>query len=125
MNLIPRLSKGRWAEELAQQYLIQRGLTPLTQNYRCKWGEIDLILRDGNILVFVEVRYRQHQQYGGGISSITAQKQQRIASTAQHYLQQQRFVQLPTCRFDAVILSHSATNTAPDILWLKDAFRLT
>ncbi|ALG66897.1 YraN family protein [Beggiatoa leptomitoformis] len=123
MSSPTRADKGHWAEELAQQYLIQQGLIPITQNYRCKFGEIDLILWEKAILVFVEVRYRQTQHYGGGIASINKQKQQRIVTTASLYLQQQPFHPQPTCRFDAIILSGNI-NTTPDIQWLKDAFRV-
>jgi putative endonuclease len=109
---------GKAAEELATIYLQKQGLTLLTSNYRCKYGEIDLVMRDGKSLVFVEVRLRSSARFGGAASSITQQKQRKIAITAESYLQQHGN---QACRFDAVLMDRSE----PDhIEWIKNAFEV-
>ncbi len=94
--------RGQQAEALALIWLQQRGLVCITRNYRCRMGEIDLIMRDGNTLVFVEVRQRRSARFGGAAASITPAKQARLARTAEHYLQ--TLASLPPCRFDAILL---------------------
>lgn len=79
-------TRGETAELLAAQYLSNQGLKLLKRNYRCRHGEIDLILQDGDTLVFAEVRLRSHNHYGGAAASINAAKQKRLIRTAQHYL---------------------------------------
>ncbi len=107
---------GRHAEELAADYLQQRGLRLVARNYSCRLGEIDLILTDGPVLVFAEVRLRRNPGYGGAAASITAAKRQRILRAARHYLsgKQER-----PCRFDVVLLAALAMDR---IEWIKDAF---
>lgn len=97
-----RARKGADAEQLAADYLKARGLSLVTRNYRCRGGEIDLILKEGEVLVFVEVRARASGDFGGAAASITAAKQARIRLAAQHYLQRHG-IDAP-CRFDAVLL---------------------
>lgn len=109
---------GKVAEELAATYLQQQGLTLLTSNYRCKFGEIDLIMRDGQSLVFVEVRLRSNASFGGAASSITAQKQRKIAMTAEHYLQHHGN---QACRFDAILMDKAELR---QIDWIKSAFEV-
>ncbi len=111
----PKQQSGDAAERRAEALLTGRGLTTVDRNYRCKGGEIDLIMRDGDSLVFVEVRLRRHKDFGGSLSSIDQRKQRRLIIAAQHYLQRQRW-QGP-CRFDVVGFdgSHEAN-------WIKDAF---
>lgn len=104
---------GVLAEEQAARFLAARGLKILARNYRCRGGEIDLVCRDGNILVFVEVRLRTNRSFGGAAASITAAKQRRITLAANHYLAGKP---LPACRFDAVLLD--GTN----IDWIRNAF---
>ncbi len=111
------MSVGAQAEQLAARFLQQRGLSLVQQNYRCRHGEIDLIMRDGSTLVFVEVRLRSHRDFGGAAASITATKQAKLVHTAQHYLTTLRHT--PPCRFDAVLLQ-SLEHADPE--WLKDAF---
>jgi len=115
-------SRGQWAEELAHTYLCEQGLQTIVRNYRCKAGEIDLIMLDQDILVFVEVRYRKDQRYGGSIESINTEKQQRIFTTATHYLHTHQWAQQHACRFDVVLIS--GTTTHPQMRWISDAFRL-
>ena len=107
---------GKNAEVLAAIYLQQQGLTLISSNYRCKFGEIDLIMHDNKSLVFVEVRLRSSAAFGGAAISITPQKQRKIAMTAEHYLQQYGN---QACRFDAVLMDRSQPQ---NIEWIKNAF---
>lgn len=110
------MKPGAEAEQLAASYLQRQGLTLVETNYRCRFGEIDLILRDGPTLVFAEVRQRSRSDFGGAAASIDGRKQQRIILAAQHYLA--TLSRMPPCRFDAVLL-----DAAAQIEWMKDAFR--
>lgn len=83
----------------------------------CRFGEIDLIMRDGATLVFIEVRMRTHEMFGGAVASITSSKQARLLRTARHYLS--KLNDEPSCRFDALLLS--GTN-GQEIEWIKNAF---
>ncbi len=111
------LLKGKHAEELARQHLEQQGLRLLETNYRCKLGEIDLIMQDCKTLVFIEVRYRKSSTFGSAIESVTTSKQNRLVAAARHYLQNNR--SNAACRFDVVGIT--GQNTAK-IEWIKDAF---
>lgn len=111
-----RQQRGRAAEQQAAAFLAARGLQEIERNYRVRGGEIDLVMRDGEHLVFVEVRYRSRSDFGGAAASVTAAKQARLALAAQHYLQQ-RGNRTP-CRFDVVAL---APDQPPQ--WIRDAFQ--
>lgn len=108
---------GQAAEQRALDYLQQQGLSLVSANYHSRFGEIDLILRDGNVLVFAEVRMRSSADFGGAGASITRAKQAKLVKTAQHYLTQ--FNRPPACRFDAVLLGASNHDA---IEWIRDAF---
>jgi putative endonuclease len=108
------LLAGAAAEKRAADYLQQAGLTLLARNYRCRFGEIDLIMQDGASLVFVEVRLRQRSDFGGAAASIDQRKQAKLIRTAQVYLASLRT--LPPCRFDALLLNDD------EISWVKNAF---
>ncbi|HET7773562.1 MAG TPA: YraN family protein [Burkholderiaceae bacterium] len=119
-QLLGRLStkaRGDAAEARARRFLQARGLKHVASNYRIKGGEIDLIMREGEEIVFVEVRARSHRGYGGAAASISAGKQQRILLAAQHWLQQQRTPQ-PACRFDCVLID----GPEAELTWLRAAF---
>ncbi len=107
---------GALAEDAAAEFLAARGLRMVTRNYRCRFGEIDLIMRDGTTLVFVEVRYRRNGTFGGARESITAAKREKLLRTARHYLAACN--EFPACRFDAVLLS----GDTHEIEWLENAF---
>ena len=111
------MSSGAQAESLAAQFLQLHGLTLLQRNYRCRYGEIDLIMLEGVVLVFVEVRLRSRSDFGGAAASIGPAKQGRLLRSAQHYLSTQK--QIPSCRFDA-LLFHTADGT--EIEWIRNAF---
>lgn len=97
----PRSRLGKVAEELAAAELYKLGYQILVSNYNCKHGEIDIIAQEADSLVFVEVRCKRTTTYGSPAESITAAKQQKIALTAQHYLQEHN-IQDINCRFDVV-----------------------
>jgi putative endonuclease len=108
---------GARAELLAAQFLQRHGLKLVEANYRSRFGEIDLILREGETLVFAEVRQRSSSKFGGAAASIDKHKQQRLILTAQHYLAS--LSRIPPCRFDALLL-----DAAENIEWVKNAFEL-
>lgn len=118
--MISRVAQGTAAEELALHYLEARGLQLVTRNFRCRGGELDLILRDGKQLVFVEVRSLRSSQFGTPAESVTRNKQQKLLRAAAFYLQRQR-LDLP-CRFDVVAILQTASE--PQIEWIQDAFQL-
>lgn len=101
-KLTARQKTGAIGEDRALAYLQQQGLQPVARNFRCKTGEIDLIMRHEAVLVFVEVRARANDRHGGAAASITPAKQQRLIRTAQFYLQRLR--SLPPCRFDVIAI---------------------
>ena len=110
---------GKAAEDAALAYLQQAGLKLVERNFRTRAGEIDLIMSDGNTLVFVEVRYRRTSQFGTGLESITAAKTGRIVRTASAYLQRGRLSDR-NCRFDIVSISGKLGSF--DIDWIRNAF---
>ena len=103
---------GRDAEARAQRFLQQHGLTLVEKNFRCRGGEIDLIMRDQHMLVFVEVRFRKDQRFGGAAASVGPVKQQRLWRSASTYLM--RFPRPPACRFDLVAIEGN------DLHWIKN-----
>lgn len=114
------LTTGTKAEELASTYLQKSDLQILHRNYRCQYGEIDIIAQDNADLVFIEVRYRGNNRFGTAAESITRQKQQKLVNAANFYLQSRLWAQTLACRFDVVALQDTTTST--QIEWIKDAF---
>lgn len=108
--------RGADAESLAARHLTENGLRIIERNYRTRFGEIDLIARDGTTLVFVEVRQRRSSAYGGAAASITISKQKKLLRAARQYLGNQPT--LAACRFDAVLIEGSPAR----IEWVRDAF---
>ncbi|MBB5020062.1 putative endonuclease [Chitinivorax tropicus] len=104
---------GAAAEEAAARFLVRHGLTIVTRNYRCRFGEIDVIANDGNTMVFVEVKARSGKGFGGSIYSITPAKQRKLLAAAQHYLAS--LGREPACRFDAILFDGSGDPT-----WLRN-----
>ncbi|HWV13924.1 MAG TPA: YraN family protein [Cellvibrio sp.] len=115
-----RLSSGNGAaaEAQAEHFLQQQGLITLEKNYRTRQGEIDLIMRHNDELVFVEVRLRQHRQFANAAESVTMAKQKKLIKTAAYYLQQQKLSEKANCRFDVIAFAES--NQPPE--WIKNAF---
>ena len=111
---------GAQIERSAEQYLKKHGLRTICRNYRCRRGEIDLIMEDGTYLVFVEVRYRRNHDYGTPLETITAAKQRRIVHAATFFLNERNAFHNRYSRFDAVGVSKR--NGAITFDWIKDAF---
>jgi putative endonuclease len=105
---------GDSAEDRALTYLLQQGLQLRTRNFRCKGGEIDLIMSERDTLVFIEVRKRSSMRYGGAAGSVTPTKQARLIRAAHWYLA--RYRSMPPCRFDVVAFEQE------EMSWLKNAF---
>ena len=83
----PRSRLGHWGESHARRYLEGKGYTVSATNYRCRWGEVDIVAQHGEEIVFIEVRTRRGVAFGTPEESVTATKSQRLAATAQHYLE--------------------------------------
>ena len=111
------LLKGDSAEQQARAYLQQQGLSWVCSNFRCKLGEIDLVMKDGAALVIVEVRFRKSEQFGGALASVTKQKQARIIAATQHYVIINHLSH-SAIRFDVVAISGDSR-----INWIKNAFQ--
>lgn len=111
-------ARGDEVERLTEKFLKKKGLKLLERNYLIKGGEIDLVMQDGEFLVFIEVRYRKSQAHGSGAESVTTRKQQRLNRAARHYLQHHFGNHEPSCRFD-VISAHGDPIT---LEWIKNAF---
>lgn len=120
-------SKGQHAENACCEFLRQQGLKLVTRNYHGQRGEIDLIMQEGQTLIFIEVRFRKNDFFGGALESVTAQKQQRIKCTAEQYLQHE--TKLKNGRIDVVAMSEKPQNGQPvdveaeySFEWIKNAF---
>lgn len=114
-----RRRRGHDIESLTAQWLARQGLLLIERNYSVRAGEIDLIMRDDDFLVFVEVRFRARHHHGSALETITVSKQRRLVRAAHFYLQSRRLS--CACRFDAVGVS----GTPPDRLefeWIRSAF---
>jgi putative endonuclease len=107
---------GGAAEDRALRLLLAQGLTLVGRNFRCRVGEIDLIMRDGPSLVFVEVRYRADGRHGSAAETVSVAKQRRFTAAARRYLQQHPAAARGPCRFDVVAM------TGEHVEWLRGAF---
>ena len=112
------LTQGIQAEQQAHDYLKQQGLALVEKNYRCRRGEIDLIMKTADTLVFIEVRFRKNNNFGGAKESITPAKQQKLQATAQHYMQQ--YNPNVNARFDVIAITGEGKNQ--QLEWIKNAF---
>ncbi len=115
---MPRLD-GQAAETLALHHLTAAGLVLLERNYRCRGGEIDLVMADGAAVVFVEVRFRHTTRFGRAEETVTRAKQARLVTAASHYLQ--RRAETRAARFDVVAI-HPADGGGHAVEWIRDAF---
>lgn len=111
-----RAERGTAAERHARAWLEARGLRFRAANYRCRWGEIDLVMQDGDLLVFVEVRYRRSGSHGGAVASIDRAKRQRLCRAAADYLAHVRDPGQAT-RFDVMALGPGER-----VQWIRGAF---
>lgn len=120
---------GRAAEDSACRHLERAGLQCLVRNYRCRAGEIDLVMLDpaARVLVLVEVRSRSRRDYGSAAASIGPAKRRRFSLAARHLLLTRRELRSLRVRFDVVALDPPppGASTAPQLTWLRNAFGLT
>jgi len=117
-KLTQRKQKGNEAEDQACQFLIQKGLILIQRNFATKLGEVDLIMQDDDVLVFIEVRYRKNRDFGGSALSVTPKKQKRIIKAALAY--QQKNAPQASMRFDVVAIEGEGSNKKID--WINNAF---
>lgn len=123
---IDRRARGAAIEAAARAYLQGAGLREIAANANYRGGELDLVMldtggRDGDSLVFVEVRYRSHAEFGGGAASIDAGKRRRLVHAAQLFLAAHREYAHIACRFD--VIQADGDPASPRIHWVRDAFR--
>jgi len=115
--------KGNQYENMAKQFLLNKGLTFIQNNFQCRSGEIDLIMKDRHTLIFIEVRFRGNTNYGTPEETVTRQKQKRIISTAKHYLSRSNLWS-QNCRFDVVAITPAqSTSGKHTISWHQAAFQ--
>lgn len=113
-----RAARGAAVEAACARWLGARGLPVVARNVRCRFGEIDLVLDDGEVLVFAEVRLREDDAFGGAAASVDPRKQARIVACAHWYLVQHPRQALRPCRFDVLAVGRGGA-----IDWIRDAFR--
>jgi putative endonuclease len=111
---------GAAAEQRAARYLERHGLVLLARNYRSPYGELDLVMQQREMVVFVEVRFRRRSQYGSPAETVDARKQARLRATAEHFLQHDRRASNRPCRFDIVAILSGPEGERFE--WLRDAF---
>lgn len=109
-------TSGEDAEQLAEDFLIKKGLALIARNYRCQWGEIDRIFLDRDVVIFVEVRLRRHKQWSA-VLSVDARKQARLRKTASEFLQMNPKWRDAACRFDVIAFNEQLVAD-----WIRDAF---
>ncbi|MEQ8515093.1 MAG: YraN family protein [Chromatocurvus sp.] len=113
---------GYYYEGASCQWLARQSCRVLTRNYRCRAGEIDLVVRDGDMLVFVEVRVRTNPRFASAAASVDRRKQQRLLRAAAHYLQRHFRGTAPPCRFDVVVWEPAADSGKLQPRWIRNAF---
>ena len=113
-------SAGQDAENKALNELQRCGLKLLARNWSCRRGELDLVMLDGDTVVFVEVRFRRHEAWGGALESVDAGKRSRLAAAAEQFLQEHARWRRHPCRFDVVAMSPGENAAAFN--WIKNAF---
>ncbi|MDH5435130.1 MAG: YraN family protein [Gammaproteobacteria bacterium] len=117
------LHAGKMAEDSALSYLQKKGLKLIERNFNSTYGEIDLVMNENKVTVFVEVRYRKNTTYGSAADTVDYRKQSKLASTAMFYLQKNKPAAKRPCRFDVVsITGHPEQG---DIQWIPNAFEVS
>lgn len=114
---------GRRGEALAARHLESHGLELLERNFRCRGGEIDLVMREGRTLVLIEVRARTSADYGGAAASVGARKRRRLTLAARRLLQLRPAYRAMPARFDVVALDGGLADGTVQVTWIRDAFR--
>ena len=115
----PKISLGKLGEEIASDFLKNKGYKIIERNFRTRFGELDIIAKDGNCLVFIEVKTRKNLFFGLGRESITLSKQNKIRHTALFYLQKRK-IGYTKIRFDVVEILLSKNNAK--ITLIREAF---
>jgi putative endonuclease len=118
---LDRRARGDAVEAAALRFLQDHGLRLLARNANARGGELDLVMRDGGSVAFVEVRYRASPAFGGGAASVDARKRGKLVHAARLFLQRHPQLADAPCRFD--VIDASGDPGAPHIEWLQDAFR--
>lgn len=113
--MVSSIQRGQHYEEIGLRYLLDHGLILVVRNYKCKWGELDLVMDDQGTLVVVEVRYRKNDLYGSALESVTTTKQARVIAATKHYIVTKNINQ--SIRFDVLAITGESS---PD--WIKNAF---
>lgn len=111
-----RRETGTQYEERAAEYLIAQNYQILERNYRIRFGEIDIIARDGTVLVFIEVKYRKNDESGNPLEAVDIRKQRKIIKVARYYLYQKKYGDVP-CRFDVIGICGSHIEHIKDAFW--------
>lgn len=119
--LTARQMTGRQAEDVAAEFLRAQGFQILARNYRRRLGELDLIARNGELLVIAEVRSRAAERFGSAAASVDTHKQRRIIRAAQQLLQQRRDLARLPVRFDVIVVADPLA-AGPRIEWIRHAF---
>ena len=117
----PRQALGRRGEAAARTHLERRGVRIVVENFTCPAGEIDLVGRTRDTLIFIEVKTRKSRAFGPPQLAVHRRKQRQIVRTAEWYLAEQRMSDV-ACRFDVVAVTFSEGEEAPRIDWVQDAF---
>jgi len=117
----PRLRKGLQYEDLARDYLMEQGLGLVQSNYRCRYGEIDLIMHDRDAICFVEVKFRKSLAFGGAAVTLPRGKQRKIIKSAQHYIADNRRLGNRALRFDAFLIQQQPDGSN-EFNWIRNAF---
>lgn len=113
-----RRTLGDRGERRAESWLRKQGLDPIERNWSCRHGEIDLVMRDGEVVVFVEVRLRTPRGYASGAESVDWHKQRRLAQAASIFLARHPAFHSCPCRFDVIAIA----GTDGEIEWIRNAF---
>ncbi|MCZ6804557.1 MAG: YraN family protein [Proteobacteria bacterium] len=117
----PVNQSGKIAEDIAANYLTRQGLKLIVRNFHCRFGEIDLIGLDREVLVFTEVRYRQNEYHMAVVETIDRHKQRKLVKTSEYYLIKNKTYQSYYCRYDVIAITGGLDK--PTIEWIKNAFQ--
>lgn len=120
-RLTEKQTLGNQAERLAEQLLLDQGMRLLARNYRCKQGELDLVMRDRDTVVFVEVRYRRTSQWGYAAETVDWRKQKKLIAAAHHYILTHPHLADNACRFDVIAAEGNPADPA-SYRWIREAF---
>ena len=112
---------GKWGEERAARFLKKQGLRVLERNVELPAGEIDLVARDGDSLVIVEVKTRTEADFGGPLAAVNPSKRRKLVTLARSYLARRSLGETP-CRFDIVGVTQKLNSPSPEIEYIRDAF---